>query len=211
MVSFEEVKKFLPKYLSSEAERKLFSELEHFPENIDKRFYSYFVKKEHAIFQGDGIADVMVINLPEMVTKNVPVMIISNTCDINQTDQQLYLSRIVYAPIFNLEKYASSLIDEGLKNGKSIDNHVNDIRKQSVSQIFYLPAGGDLIEESIVFLDRLNNLPVGFIPREQISKRKIFSLSDYGFYIFLFKLSIHFTRIREGFERGIDVCNQKSF
>lgn len=35
----------------------------------------------------------------------------------------------------------------------------------------------------------------------QIKQKKIFTLSNYGFYMFLVKLSIHFTRVREGVDR----------
>jgi len=202
MISFEEIERFLPKYLSPTAEQKLFAELEQFPDNIDKRFYSYLLKKKDIIFQGDGIKDLLVINLPDTRTGNAPSMIISNTCDVDPSNLRFFASRILYAPIFNLAKYEKNIIEDGLKDAESVKSHIETIRKQFVSQIFYLPPGGDLQEESIVFLDRIINLPVGYIPKEEIANKKIFTLSDYGFYLFLFKLSIHFTRIREDFERG---------
>ena len=36
MIGFEEIKKYLPQYLSKEASENLFAELENFPENIDR-------------------------------------------------------------------------------------------------------------------------------------------------------------------------------
>ena len=66
MISFEEIQKYLPKYLSQTAEQKLFGELEQFPDNIDKRFYTYLLKEEVIIYQGDGFKDVMIINLPDL-------------------------------------------------------------------------------------------------------------------------------------------------
>jgi hypothetical protein len=40
------------------------------------------------------------------------------------------------------------------------------------------------------------------ISRESLKQQRIFSLSNYGFYLFLFKLSIHFTRFGEAVDRG---------
>lgn len=37
MISIDEIKKYLPQYLSPESERQLFEELKRFPENIDKQ------------------------------------------------------------------------------------------------------------------------------------------------------------------------------
>ncbi len=85
---------------------------------------------------------------------------------------------------------------------RSIISHIDDIRKQKISQIFYLPKGGKLENESFVFLDRINNLPSSYFKEEEIKESRIFTLSDYGFYIFLFKLSVHFTRIRESVQRS---------
>ena len=66
----------------------------------------------------------------------------------------------------------------------------------------YLPRGKRLKYDAIVLLDRLNNCPAEIIRKEMIEKQRLFTLSNYGFYLFLIKISIHFTRIREGVDRG---------
>lgn len=205
MISFEEIEKFLPKYLSPETEEQLFSQLKQFPDNIDQRFYSYKLRKEgdNILYQGDGIKEVLIINLPDKTEGYVPSIILSNTCDINPENKRLFPSRIVYAPIFNLSKYKAKLLQEGIKNNENIDQHIESIRKQRVTQIFYLPAGDELTEDSIVFLDRIYNLPSYSLGKD-FTNRKLFTLSQYGHYIFLFKISIHFTRIAEKLERPMD-------
>lgn len=206
MIDFEEVKKYLPQYLSSESQDKLFQELKSFPENIDDRLYSQILKKEGIMYQGDGIDGMLVINLPSEEIRPIRSMILSNSCSIHPSNKKLFQSRIIYAPIFNLQKYRERLMDE-YKNEENIETkieeHVNSLRRQLNTQIFYLPQGGDLEADSIVFLDRLNNCPTDFVTADEISQRKIFTLSNYGFYLFLIKLSIHFTRVREDVERTL--------
>ncbi len=206
MISFEEVRRYLPQYLSSKAQQELFEELKQFPSNIDQRIYTSQLNEYKNILQGDGVYNLLYINLPDTYIGKVPGMILSNTCDIDQSNKRLMPSRMVYTPIFNLAKYEQALIrshvNTGQKTHQSITSHISDIRRQYVSHIFYLPKGGKLENESIVFFDRLNNCPSDSITGNEVPERRIFTLSDYGFYLFLFKLSIHFTRIREGVFRS---------
>ena len=207
MISFEEVKKYLPQYLSLTAQQELFQELKQFPQNIDQRIYTTQLTAQENLFQGDGVQNLLYINFPKTDIADVPGMILSNTCDIDPSNKRFMPLRIVYTPIFNLAKYEQSLIKNHVETEKktiqSINSHIADIRKQYISHIFYLPKGGKLENDSIVFFDRLNNCPSASIESQSVPERRIFTLSDYGFYLFLFKLSVHFTRIRDGLSRAI--------
>ena len=147
----------------------------------------------------------MVINLPKTDSNKLPAIVLSNTCDIDKSNERFFPTRIVYAPIFQLEKYHTMLIEELVKTGKyseqKITDHILSIRKQLNTQILFLPKGANLGRDSIVFLDRVNNYPLEHFPMEEIPARRLFSLSNYGFYLFLIKLSIHFNRIREDVDR----------
>jgi len=203
---YDEIKKYLPQYLSITGQEKLFKELEKFPENIDK-IYTTSLTHEENFFQGDGITYLLCVHLPDTQIRKAPVMILSNTCDTDLSNNRLMVPRIVYAPIFNLNKYKEVLIREHVETKKkqlqSIEGHIRDIRRQYISHIFYLPKSGKLESDSIVFFDRINNCPADTYVGEEIVNQKIFTLSDYGFYIFLFKLSVHFTRIREEVVRTV--------
>jgi hypothetical protein len=201
MTDFDEIKKYLPKYLSQEATEKLFQDLKDFPENIHKRLYGNILENESDIFQGDGITNLPIINLPDETVRNGKVMILSNTCDINSDNERLLFPRIVYCPILKLSNFVEMLKKRQVASER-ITQVVNTIKKQEVSSIFYLPQGGNLEEEYIAILENVNNCDVRVVKLEEVSKRRLFSLSNYGFYLFLFKLSIHFTRIREAVERG---------
>lgn len=69
-------------------------------------------------------------------------------------------------------------------------------------QIFFLPKVFGKLEESIVFLDRINNCSNKTVSRVNIDNQRIFTLNDYGEYLFLLKLSIHFTRMKDKVDRG---------
>jgi len=205
MIGFEGIKKYLPQYLSKEASENLFAELENFPENIDNRIYTNKLSGNQVIYQGDGVDNLLSINLPNPETGFVPGMVLSNSCDLDVENERLVESRLVFATIFQLEKYKkllfSKFVEKGLKSEESINAHIEIIKKQYISHIFYLPAGGKLENDSIVLFDRASNLPNDYVNKNDIPERKLFTLSDYGFYLLLYKLSIHFTRIRENVAR----------
>lgn len=205
MIELSEIEKYLPRYLSEDASKNLFSELDSFPENIDDRIYTNHLSGNQLIYQGDGISGLLSINLPDPTIGQAPGMILSNTCDADITNERLLESRLVFATIFQLEKYKNLLLEKyvttGEKSEANIDSHIETIKKQYISHIFYLPAGVDLEHDSIVLFDRINNLPNSFLERSEIPNKRLFTLSDYGFYLFVYKLSIHFTRIRENVSR----------
>lgn len=198
----DEIKDFLPRYLSDDSLADLFDSLKDFPENIDERMYmdsSY--EDRNSVLQGDGIKDLLVVQIPESRMEPVPCVILSNSCDISETNTRAFPSRAVYAPIVRLSKYESAIRSAGHLSDDQLSNHMISIRQQRISNIFYLPNGQRLDYEGLVLLDRLNNCPLSHLAEGILQDRRLFSLSNYGFYLFLFKVSIHFTRIREKIDR----------
>lgn len=203
-MTFDEIKIYLPKFLSAESERDLFLGLRDFPDNIDKRLYTTYLDGTDIIYQGDGLNNLLVVNIPNTEIKPAPGIILSNTCDIDIQNIRNFPSQIVYAPIFNLAKYNQALIKTSEKSESQIFDHIESIKRQEITQIYYLPKYEGRLEESIVFLDRVNNMPNNSVDRKNIKDQRIFTLSDYGIYLFILKLSIHFTRIQDKVERRSD-------
>jgi hypothetical protein len=85
-----------------------------------------------------------------------------------------------------------------LPTGFDLGAYLNTIRKQHNSSMFYLPKNDKLGDEAIALLDRINNCDAQAVELDELLRNRLFTLSDYGFYLFLFKLSLHLTRIREG-------------
>lgn len=206
-MNLEEIKIYLPKFLSLESEHELFNGLKDFPKNIDERLYTTYLQDTKVIYQGDGLKNLLVVNLPNSEIKQAPCIILSNTCDIDLQNNRYFPSQIVYAPIFNLKKYQQALLKNSKKTKEQIADHINAIKRQEVTQIFFLPEFHGKLEESIVFFDRVNNMPNTLVERDKITSNRIFTLSDYGAYLFLLKLSIHFTRIQDKIERKSIIKN----
>lgn len=200
-MDFDEIKIYLPKYLSADSEKKLFSELKSYPNNIDQRIYTSYLKEKKIIFQGDGLKDLLIVNLPNTEIKKAPSIVLSNTCDIDSNNIRNFPSQIIYAPIVTIKKYRTSILENSSKTKEQILAHIDAIKKQHITQIFYLPKLEGVIEESIVFLDRVFNISNNFVDRNNLGNSRMFTLSDYGIYLFLFKLSIHFARIQDKVER----------
>ena len=197
----DDLRLFLPKYLSADNYSRLISQLRDYPANIDQRMYTTGLEP-NVIYQGDGVSNMPVVSVDNLSlgVKNCPCIILSNTCDMDEANTRLFPTTIMYAPIIDLQKYESTLRLKGVSPSK-ISNHLADIKAQKVTSIFYLPSTGNM-GDSIVFLDRILNVGQRSIERSSYATRRLFSLSDYGFYLFVFKLSIHFSRIREGVNRG---------
>jgi hypothetical protein len=195
---FEEFRTYLPRYLSTDATVSLFAELKRFPDNINSRLYTTRLKDEETLFQGDGLADIWVSDLPDRKIDKTRVMVLSNSCDVAPENKRLMGPRLIYCPIISFPKYEQLVRERGTL---STEQHLSDIRRQAVSSLFYLPSNQALGEEAIALLDRINNCNLQSLNVIELTQTRLFTLSDYGFYLFLFKLSIHLTRIRENLQR----------
>ena len=197
-MNFEDVRAYLPKYLSPATEERLFKDLVMFPDNIDSRMYTHLGKS--VVYQGDVLTDLTIVRLPECSTKNRPGMVLSNTCDLDGNNARLQQIRVLYAPVVSLTKYRELLKKHGVVEEKT-RTHITNIRKQRITQIFYLPTGPS-ISESIVFFDSVVSNRPSALP-SPVGAHRLVSLSQYGFYLLLYKMSIHFTRLAEGVDRGL--------
>jgi len=199
MTSFEDIKKYLPQYLSDSDAKQLFLALKDFPNNIDERFYSNYSLDDNILYQGDCLKDIPTFNLPDIRTKLSQSMAISNTCDIDLNNKRLWNTRILFSQIILLEKLEKALYQKFSED--RISNYISSLKKQQITNAFYLPKSKNL-DEAIVFFDYTNSFDINFVDRESLKVKRLVSLSNYGFYILLLKLSIHFTRIQEKVQRN---------
>lgn len=201
-MNLDNFKQYLPKYLSSESERELFECLKDFPKSMHK-VYTNSLYSEKIIFQGDGLSNMYLVDIPSLRIEKNKALVLSNTCDIDPNNPRYIPPKILYSPILNLSKYEKLLLDKSNKTEAQIEDHIRAIREQKVSNIFYLPQkyGKGAIDESIVFFDRILNVSISSVDIESLLANRLFVLSNYGFYLLLYKLSIHFTRIKESIDR----------
>lgn len=205
---FEDIKIHLPKFLSLQEEEDLFLALKDFPKNIDSRLYSESCRQLNEVFQGDGFVGLPIVNLPDVAVKKLDCVLISNSCDLSPDNPRSFPISICYCPIFRISQLEQALSRNRIPEDRAKE-FVTNIRRQRISQYFFLPKGSLLKEDSFIPLDKICSCESSVLPEKEISEAKIFSLSDYGFYLFLVKLSIHFTRVREYLNRdkGIKVSS----
>lgn len=201
MIRFEDIEEYLPKFLSADSKKSLFDGLRQFPDNIDQMFYTDRRRDDPIIYQGDGIRDLPFLILPDTESHLVDAVIVSNSCDIILENVRFFRSKVVYSPLLKLENYKNMLYRKGISQ-TDIDNHIESIRKQEITQIFFLPARGTDVPDSFLLLDRLISCDNEFIDRRRLRDVRLFTLSDYGHYLFLVKISMHFCRIHAGVDRG---------
>ncbi len=190
---------YLPKYLSIEEQNKLFNELSSFPSNLDKRFYTAHLKNEPHLFQGDGYAEISMPDYQQKCLHKVKGFLLSNTCDSSFDNKRLHSPIFLsFTPIHNLKKYEENLLKKYEK--EIVLNHINSIKKQKNASFFFIPAIGEL-DDCFIRLDYIFSLPATEQLVNELISNRLFSLSNYAFYLLLFKISIHFTRVQEGVNR----------
>lgn len=194
---FEQAKIYLPKYLSAAKLEELWAELKSFPDN--RSFYSAESNLPVSPLQSDGWTGLVVIDFYSQERKTVPAgLILSNSCDISPENPRALPPNILFTPLIKLAEYGAQLHNSGMLSAR-VESLFGQIRKQRVSSIFRLPPNGSVLDESIALLDDIHGHPLPDFLKSGGSR--LFSLSNFGFYLFLFKLSIHFTRVREGISR----------
>lgn len=202
----ESFKIYLPSYLSEDSVRALFKSISDFIEKAESNgYYTSHLKDEKIIFQGDCLKAMPIINLPNKTIKDLPVIVLSNTCDMDLGNDRVFGSQIVYAPIMQLSKYINlyrtNLVNKGLKTEEQLQSLLVSIRKQEKTDLFYLPKINNILEESIALLDRTCNCENKYISRDDLKNNRTFTLSNFGAYLLLLKLSIHFTRFQDKVDR----------
>ncbi|MGL5646539.1 MAG: hypothetical protein ACRDDY_01710 [Clostridium sp.] len=129
--------------------------------------------KTQDILQGDIFEDVEFLfynNEGEIKKIKTDAIVISNTCDISRN------KKLIFAPFIPIKKLAENSDLEALK-------------KNIIFNKFYIKE----FEEKIIDFDSIINIPQKKFS-EMLTKRK-YSLTRYGFYMLLIKLSVYLMRV----------------
>lgn len=194
--SFEDVRQYLPKYLSPTDSRELFSALASYPDLTD--YYLAPDSLADDILQGDGWKSFVAINFETLERRMLAGIVISNSCDIDLANPRAGQRRILFSPLVSLRRYITLLEKSGFTKDR-IDSQLQDIRRQRVTYLFYLPSLPYGPDESIALLDDLHTQPLQSFLESQ--RTRTFRLNQAAWYVFLIKLSIHFSRANEGVRR----------
>lgn len=196
----EALQKQLPYYLTAAPEQKaLVIELTAL---INGAQTGYFISKlfdPHIdeMLQGDGWRGFQVFSFASGSRNFVRGIVLSNSCDVSPDNERTLPPKVAFVPIIKLSAIRARLEQRGL-NPTQIESRILAIRSQSITSIFYLPAEGPLEVEYVALLDDLHSMPVD---AHHLAAEKLFTLSMAGFYLFVFKLSVHFCRLQENVDR----------
>jgi len=199
----EDLKLHLPQYLGELEQRRLLEQLGDFQEHREK-IYSDELLNEDEIHQGDALGDLFLFNLPDVETKEGPAVVVSNSCDVNSENRRFVPSRLLYSPLIDFNKLTAFLIEKFENQKNAVDSYLKAIQNQTVSNVLFFPQGefNSFEGPKVVFLDNIISVKLDSLELKSVNTRRLFALNNLGFYLFVFKLSVHFTRIRENVNRG---------
>ncbi len=217
------LKSHLKDILSEESYSNVRDEISRFPNT--KNYYCLTWENPNFIMQWDGIRNFKIFQedtkpcniilrsllsisskllkhwLVTWTYKEATAFIVSNTCDIDlENTREFNQPNIVFSPIIELERYRLTLLKSGIPEAK-VNGHLQAIRRQEPTSIFYLPES-QYINESIVFFDRLVNTMDVKSHTDVVTEKRVFILSQVAFYILLIKIWIHFSRPWEKIDRN---------
>jgi hypothetical protein len=195
-IELTDLGRYLPPYLSGADRQKLFSEVCKFPDNHN----IYTVSSDPDPLQAD-IWPCLVINWYTGEKKKTRAILLSNSCDLSSEPSEDLARKVIFAPLVDLERYLNLLRKDG-REENTVRNVEVLIKRQEVARILFLPSPNSKLPDSIVLLDDLHSQPLEELIKSRATR--IACLNQYGWYIFLIKLSIHFTRMCEGFSRTKD-------
>ena len=141
--------------------------------------------------QGDFIGEFPIVFLrPDgsALSKRRPVMVINNTCDLPDGQS----SFVSVAPVLDLEKYL--LTQSGKREHNSLANYERDIRKNKVTNLFYIPHLPGFHKGAIVRLDMICSVSSELLAQAVSHGNRLASFTQSGFYLLLMKLNYHFVR-----------------
>ncbi len=199
-ITSESFRDQIPYYLTQGQKDGLLKELNAFINNSTIKTNYFSNNFQDKMLQGDGWKKLQIRNFDSGDKALILGIILSNSCDVSPNNKRDLPIQITFAPLIPLSGYVALLKKEKIKDPE-IENKVESIKKQRITSIFFLPADSYLPEDYIALFDQLYTMPSKVLDLEN-ENSKVFTLSRFGFYLFVFKLSIHFCRFQEEVARN---------
>jgi hypothetical protein len=194
----DSIEKHLPHYLTLEAKQALATALGRLP--AEKQYFAPN-KFPNEMLQGDCWDNMEILNFYDGQKKPVRGIILSNSCDVDKDNKRDIPTSVVFAPIIKLSSFVDTLMAANIPE-QTIISKMTSIKSQLVTSVFYIPdATGGLGNEYLVMLDNIHTIPATALDLNG-KNRKLFELNTLGFYVFIFKLSVHFCRLSENVDRS---------
>ena len=208
-LDFTIIEHLFPTYLTTTEKGRLLHALEQFKEVNEKskwnsKLYTHFYASSqyNYFLQGDLLRE---IRYPDFNKTDrsfertyTDALILSNTCDLDVSNLRKIAKQVVFAPLLEMEQYL-----EAATNQKHLDETIQGIKTQAISNILYLPPNPYNGKEYICHLDKAFWFPTDELNSylSDMEQTRIASLDYFGYYLFLVKLSYHFCRLPEEKQR----------
>ena len=191
----------IPYYLTHEDKVGLVAALKNWPNRIE-----YYIRRwPNEVLQGDAWTKLPVRKFETGELGHIDGIVLSNSCSVDPANRRDVPLKTTVAPLVDLGAYIEALKRAGVKTDQ-LEGKLAMIKEQRVHNIFYLPAGGGIKTDQIALLDDLYSFPSSFLdPKTESKNEKLVTLSMVGFYLFVFKLSVHFCRLHENVERKDEI------
>jgi hypothetical protein len=202
---------FIPSYLSPQVKERLKQGLHDFYYRISSedggRNYEGFYSMEGNDFpkylmQSDLLNSIKTVDWDtdknDFISGFYRAMLVSNTCDITEENvRSTNIKNALFAPIIPVKEVLDSFAEEF--NPDQVKGFYNSLKKQEHSNLFYLPPNHKNGKDYIVFLDKIHWLPASELTplTLDLNKSRFISLSTWGYYLFVLKLSFHLCRLEE--------------
>ncbi len=200
-LDLESLQQQIPYYLTAEDRQVLVDELKAISKGGTA---NYFLTRYNDAFQadmlqGDGWRAFQLFKFDTGERRWVQGLVLSNSCDVEPGNARDVPARVIFAPLVRLADY-ENLLRSSKIDPQKVDQKLTEIRLQKTTNMFFLPAGGPLAEDHVVRLDDAHSMPVAAHLGTK-ERKKLFTLSNTGFYMLVLKLSVHFCRLHEKVNR----------
>lgn len=198
----DELERYFPSYLTKAGKESILSGIRAFQ---NKENYGLFLSgisgsPKDTILQGDICRGFSYYDFSkEGLVENIAGIVISNSCDISTENKRNLPVNVVFCPLFSLKMYQKLLEDEGFDKNR-VEGIISSIKNQNTTNILFLPESQFITQDAVVRLDMAYSISLNHL-KAKSGDYKICSLNQFGFYLLLFKLSVHFCRLHEGIER----------
>ncbi|ABG57529.1 hypothetical protein [Cytophaga hutchinsonii] len=202
----DDIHALLPKELTEQGKNRLVNALKQFTgENSDKIYTDFYTASPHEYFlQGDLVRE---IRFPDWNDKTAEfekvyydVILLSNTCDMDDNNTRDIPKKVMVAKVIKLSAFIEC-IDTAIV--KEVDQLIKAVKSQHYTNLFYLP--GEDGEEYIAYLDDVSTIYVEELAemKNELSENRVSILGQFGYYLFILKLSFHLHRLPEQTHRSL--------
>ena len=197
----ENLQKQIPFYLAAEDQQALIRELKVIADGgaADYLLGEYRDSFKDVMLQGDGWRGFQLFIFESGMRRSVRGVVLSNSCDVDPENPRDVPARVIFAPLVKLSVY-EALLTASRIDATKVQAKLASIRSQKTTNVFFLPASGALTEDYVVRLDEAHSMPVAAHIGDA-DRKKLFTLSNAGFYMLVLKLSVHFCRLQERVNR----------